>query len=220
MKTKIKTTFFALAMLLTASATVFADVTGGGYPFVTGSTFFRLNQGSRCWGYVEGEKDCGFQGAYWVNDFFGMNTLNYGKSGQIATESHNPEFPAYGYAHAFFLKNTTASQPLNIKIGSCNDVIMYTVQGRVKSGTLGETANLVYHRYPGTDDGGKNCDCKEIQPNNVTLPTGSFRLVVITRGSTCSSYLRFPQDADNTPVNWINKHHLQIDTTNLNLFLK
>jgi hypothetical protein len=220
---KIKNAYLALAMLLNFSTTVSAEVTGG-YPFVTSATHFRLQQGNRCWGYVEGEKDCG--GVYFVNDSFSMNTLNYGRSGQIKTASNNPEFPAYGYAHAFFLKNPTGQpKPLDITIGSCNDVIMYTVTGRVKSGTLGETANLVYHRSPPTADGsnvdgGKGCPCASLKPSNITLPTGDFRLVVITRGSDCSSYLAFPEDANNTPVNWINRHYLQIDRTNLNLFLK
>ena len=228
MKTNFKNTLFTLAMLVSTSATVFADVTGGGYPFVTSSSNFRLGQGNKCWGFIEGEKDCGFQGAAWVNEFFGMNTVNYGKSGQIATASNNPEFSAYGYAHAFFLKNPTAQpKPLDITIGSCNDVIMYTVTGRVKSGTLGDKATLVYHRYPDDDvinnkpvDGGKDCACDGNLKPNITLPAGDFRLVVVTRGSTCSSYLRFPEDASNTPINWINRHYLKIDTTNLNLFLK
>jgi hypothetical protein len=223
MKTKIKTTFFALVMQLSTSATVFADTTGG-YPFVASMSNFRLKQDNKCYGYVAGEYTCGvgITELSFVNDFFRMNTLAYGSSGQVRTSGNNPEFSAYGYAHAFFLKNSTGQpKTLDISIGSCNDVIMYTVQGRVKSGLLGDSAKLAYHRFPGNADGGKDCSCDDnLKPSNVTLPTGSFRLVVLTRGSTCSSYLQFPTDANNVPVNWINRHYLQVDKTNLDLFLK
>ena len=203
---KQATTLIKMAVVIATlffTQAAFAEVTGG-YPFVTSSTSFRLAQGNKCWGFLAGEKDCGYPDIDFVNDFFKVNTLAYGSSGQVKTASNNPEFPAYGYAHAFFLTNASGQeQPLDITFGSCNDVAIYTTSGRVKSASLGTETTLVYHRFPGNEDGGGSCPCDDVVKPNIMIPKGNFRLVVLTRGSKCSSYLSFPTDKDNQPVNWM-----------------
>jgi hypothetical protein len=111
-----------------------------------------------------------------------------GKDLKLAHALNTPGRFAYGYADMFFLTNPGASQKGTLSLGSCNDVAVYIGTGTVSRGHGGNWS-LVYHRTESPKDGGKNCPCDNHLDPTIMVPSGSFRLVTITRGSDCTGYL-------------------------------
>ena len=119
----------------------------------------------------------------------------------------------WGYAYAYFLHNPGSSKPLDITFNTCSDVAIYILTGDVTGESLGTGGELVYHRFPG-NDADFGCPCDDITPS-ITIPSGAFRLAILTRGSDCVSYLRWPE----SNYNWISENGLSIDWDNLRVFL-
>ena len=87
--------------------------------------------------------------------------------------------------------------------------------GAVNPDKVGDTYNLVYHRYPGKDDPNiKGCSCADLSPS-ITVPQGSFRLTAITRGAVCTSYIGI----GSANTNWIKDTNLAVDWDSLRGYL-
>ena len=187
------------------------------YPFVLGLSHFNLNHGNSCFGYVYQEDDrCPID---FVHNFFSIQIVAYGFNGSINSANNlgqtgvaNTSIFYYGYSYAHFLKNEGESKQISIGFHSCNDVIIYIAQGEITDTSLGDTINLVYHRFPLNEDGGKDCPCENLN-QTFTFPKGNFRLIFLTRGSNCTSYINFP-------MTWMKGNNIKIDFKGLNTFVR
>jgi len=182
------------------------------YPFVFGLSQFHLFFYNRCYGYVYQEDDrCP---KHFVDQFFNIKLIAYGNGG-VNSANHlgmKNEIHYYGYSYAYFLKNEGEAKQINIGFHTCNDVIIYIVQGEITDASLGDTINLAYHRFPLNEDGGKDCLCENLN-KTFTFPKGNFRLIILTRGSKCTSYINFP-------MTWMKGNNIKIDFKGLNTFVR
>ena len=184
------------------------------YPYLTGISRFGTNQGNICSGYAPGENVPG-QGVCGpipnlINELFQPGIFTPSANGSI-NSANNSSSAKWGYAYAFFLQNPGTERTVDLTLGSYNDVIIYRFEGTISGSDLGSTATLVYHRTPGNQDGGEGCPPGDLQPS-ITVPSGNFRLVFVTRGSDCTSYL-------NIPGGWIADNGLEVDWDGLRTYL-
>jgi hypothetical protein len=166
---------------------------------------FFLFQGNYCFGYVPGDPEqirpeCM---AYPGLDRFtqGFSLMAHSGSGHISAANNAPlshvdfddqttrTVPRWSYAYSFFLRNPGSSRTITLPLGSCNDVAVYTANGSVIANTLGNNVSLQYHRLPGNSNDNIGCPCETLNPT-IQLPAGDFRLTLLTRGASYTSYLR------------------------------
>ncbi len=185
------------------------------YPYVMGLSQFLRHQSWFCYGLVPAESDgthtCPLGS---LHDFFDTRLLVHSASGVIRTAVNSPGSPRWGYSFAFFLSNPGAATSLNIPFSTNNDIAIYVLTGPVTGDNLGDSGTMVYHRTPGTSDGGEGCPADTIT-HDITIPSGDFRLVILTRGGDCTSYIVWPHPTDN----WIAENGLEIDWSNLQTYL-
>ncbi len=207
------------------------------YPYVVHLHNFGLWQTSYCRGYVPG--DPGALSEYPECDAYpglnrfteGFNTIAYSGSGHIRSANNMPyltvdfdnqkvnRLPTWGYAYTFFLHNAGNVRDFELPISTCNDVAIYTSTGDVMSNKLGTSASLAYHRFPGNANEDLGCPCDSINPT-IQLPAGDFRVTLLTRGASCTSYLNLGELTDQGPVgNWIQEAGLDIDWPSLRTYL-
>jgi hypothetical protein len=210
------------------------------YPYVAHLHNFGLRQTSYCWGYVPG--DPGVLSEYpdhpecdtypGLNRFAeGFNTVAYSGSGHIHSANNMPyltvdfvnqevnRLPTWGYAYTFFLHNAGTARNFELPMSTCNDVAIYTSTGDVVSNKLGTSASLAYHRFPGNENEDLGCPCEGINPT-IQLPAGDFRLTILTRGASCTSYLNLGEfDDQGLTGNWIQEAGLDIDWAGLRTYL-
>lgn len=138
----------------------------------------------------------------------------FNSAGQTLTS-----LPRWGYAYSFFLNNSSSARSVTLPLHSCNDIAIYVSTGKVSPDYLGNAVSLEYHRFPGNaiDSG---CLCATLNPT-IAIPSGSFRLTFLTRGATCTSYMRLGQyDAYALPTgNWVTEAGLGIDWPSLRAYL-
>jgi len=185
------------------------------HPFVLGLSRFHLQMGNGCGGFVYQEDDrCTVA---FVHDLFTIKLIAYGNLNSAnnlgLTGEANTSIYYYGYSYAYFLKNESESKQVNIRLHTCNDVVIYIAQGEITDTTVGDTVNLVYHRFPLNENFGTGCSCGYIE-KSFTIPKGNFRLIFITRGSDCTSYVNW------RPVIWLKENNLKIDFKGLNTFVR
>lgn len=211
------------------------------YPYVLHLSHFGLWQGSYCWGYVPGDPglsqdypdqpQCNLQPGL---DMFaqGLNILAHSGSGHISAANNFPFVSVdlsaqqvtyarkWGYAYTFFLHNSGSARSFELPLNTCNDVAIYVTTGGVAINHLGGTASLVYHRFPGNSNDNLFCDCAEIDLT-LQFPAGDFRVTLLTRGDSCTSYLRVGDfDAQGNLVgNWIEDAGLTMDWSGLRTYL-
>jgi len=209
---------------------------GHSYPYVVHMRHFFLYQGNYCFGYVPGDPgqnrpECM---AYPGLDRFtqGFNLLAHSGSGHISAANNAPishvdlstqtvlKTPRWGYAYTFFLHNPSSARSLTLPVGTCNDVAIYVSTGNVAINTLGNNVSLQYHRFPGNSEADIGCPCDSVNPT-LQLPAGNFRLTLLTRGASCTSYLHVGSiDTQGLAVgNWIQDAGLAIDWTGLRTYL-
>jgi len=200
------------------------------YPYVVHMSHFLMYQGYYCDGYVPGDPaqsspDCmAYPGLDWFTQ--GLNLLAQSGNGFIAAANNAPisavdfanqtatKAPRWGYAYTFFLHNPGPARSLTLPAYSCNDVAIYIATGNVAINTLGNSVSLQYHRFPGNSNEDIGCPCSDLNPT-LQLPAGDFRLTLLTRGASCTSYLR----VGNTVGNWIQDAGLTIDWAGLRTYL-
>ena len=185
------------------------------YPYIMGLSEFLRHQSFFCYGLVPTESDgthtCSLEV---LHNFFDVKSLMHSTSGSVRTTVNSPDSPRWGHSFAFFLSNPGSATSLNISFGTSNDVAIYVISGSVTGDSLGDSGTMVYHRTPGTSDGGEGCPCATITPN-IPVPSGDFRLVILTRGGDCTSYITWPS----SKTNWIVENGLEIDWSNLRTYL-
>jgi hypothetical protein len=208
------------------------------FPYVLHLRHFALGVGNFCYGYAPGDTTAAGCDAYPGLDRFtaGLKTYVPSGNGYIGAANNLPlisnidfanqtaiQYPRWGYAYTFFLNNLEASRSITLPVSSCNDVAVYVAQGDVSPDRLGNSVSLAYHRFPGdwSNSNLQGCPCANLTPM-IQLPTGSFRISVLTRGATCTSYLNIGRQ-DSTlglPLgNWIQEADLSIDWPNLRTYL-
>jgi hypothetical protein len=185
------------------------------FPYIVGMSNFMLHQGNICNGNVPLESSCGLGT---INAFFRMKHVGYSATGRIDSSNNSTGVARWGYAFTYFLSNPDPGKTLNLSFSTCNDLAVYRMTGEVNGDSLGPVGSLVYHRTPGTGDGGSGCPCSAspLSPT-ITVPTGDFRITILTRGGDCTSYLNWP--AAGSASNWITQNNLRIDWDNLRVFL-
>lgn len=206
------------------------------YPYVVHMRHFFLYQGSFCFGYVPGDPEQSRPEcmAYPGLDRFmqGVNLLAHSGNGYIASANNAPislvdfsdqtvlRTPRWGYAYTFFLHNPGSARSFTLPVSTCNDVAVYVSTGAVASTSLGDNVALQYHRFPGNSDEDLGCPCTDVS-STIQLPAGNFRLTLLTRGASCTSYLTVGnKDALGLSVgNWIQDAGLMIDWTGLRTYL-
>ena len=194
------------------------------YPYVTHMKYFLLNQGSFNYGYAPGDTGSAWGLAEGVN-FFTDGLSFYTPSGDGAIKAAFNSFSdpqdmvasrRWGYSYSYFLNNPGPAKNISLPLNSCNDVAAYTLTGPVSPHVLGNAGNQAYHRFPGNFSGTGNdptatCPCQLLHPN-IALPSGDFRLNIMTRGSACTGYIELTGD-------WIKDAGLTVDWTNLRTYL-
>ena len=195
----------------------------GSYPYLLHLRHFGLNVGNFCWGYVPGDpinssSDCdAYPG---LEDFTAGVTL-YASSGNGYASSANNfptvnNTPRWGYAYSFFLNNPDTGRSITLPVSSCNDVAVYVTTGTVAPNQLGNNVSLEYHRFPGNGSNPdlQGCPCDSLNPT-LNVPAGSWRLTMLTRGASCTSYFGI----GNKTGNWIQDANLEIDWPNMRAYL-
>lgn len=160
------------------------------YAYVVGMSQFWLRNGNYCWGYVPTEHPEERCPITYLAKFFFLRFVARSPNGIIRAGNNSLDIARWGYAHTYFLNNPGSARPLNITFKTCNDVAIYVVVGTATHESLVTEGTLVYHRFPGSD-ADTGCRCDEQTPS-ITVPSGTFRLVILTRGSDCASYLMWP----------------------------
>ena len=189
------------------------------YPYVLHLRLFALNMTSYCWGYVPGEEPrCpAYPG---LNDFTaGLKVYGPSGNGYIGAANNLPRSddggPRWGYAYSFFLNNSGAARAIQLPVSSCNDIAIYVSSGTVAPDQLGDTISLQYHRFPGNSGSELlGCPCDNLNPI-VQIPSGTFRLTMLTRGAACTSY----GSIGSATSNWIRDAGLAIDWSGLRTYL-
>jgi hypothetical protein len=199
---------------LSSQLTVPFEGRPGSYPYIVGMGHFLVSAGNYCWGYMPTEHpNPDYCPVTDLNDFLDLNLLAYSADGHIHAANNTPGRFAYGYVYAYFLTNSGAARTINVDFSTCNDVGIYVMTGAVNGRSLGTAGSKQYHRTPGNTDGGIGCPCADLTAS-ITIPSGAFRLIILTRGSDCTSYLIWPTD----PGNWIADNSLSVDWDGLRTY--
>jgi hypothetical protein len=212
----------------------------GSYPYVLHLHHLGLWQESFCWGYVPGDPELALTypdatscQSYPGLDKFtqGLNVLAHSGSGHIRAANNlgyvrqDPvdntiyRTSVWGYAYSFFLHNPGTARDYVFPLASCNDVAIYLSTGPTAVNSLGNDVSLAYHRFPGPSDEDLSCPCDTISPT-LHLPAGDFRLSLLTRGASCTSYIDVGlTDDGGVTGNWIEEAGLTVDWTGLRTYL-
>jgi hypothetical protein len=199
------------------------------YPYVLHLRHFALNMGNFCYGYVPGDParpDCA---STQLNNFTsGLKLYAPSGNGYAGAANNLPALqvdfgaqtttssPRWGYAYSFFLNNAGAARTVQLPVSSCNDIAIYVSSGTVASDQLGDAISLQYHRFPGNSGNDLlGCPCDGNLNPTMQIPSGAFRLTLLTRGAACTSY----GTIGGATTNWIRDASLAIDWPGLRTYL-
>ena len=138
-----------------------------------------------CQGYAPGEEipGVGLCALDFVSkEFFGPGIVSSSANGEVNSANnlgYTDDLSKWGYAYAFFLHNSGSARSLALTLNTCNDVMIYRFDGAARASHSAATGSLLYHRTPGTADGGESCPCSNLSPS-ITIPGGDSRLVFLT----------------------------------------
>ena len=192
------------------------------YPYVLHLQLFALNMGNYCWGYVPGDPAISHPNCTpaSLNRFTaGLKLYVPSGNGYAGAANNLPTSdggPRWGYAYSFFLNNAGAARAVQLPVSSCNDIAVYVSSGSVAPDQLGDAISLQYHRFPGNSGNDLlGCPCDGNLNPTVQIPSGAFRLTLLTRGAACTSY----GTIGSATTNWIRDAGLAIDWSGLRTYL-